>query len=142
MKLSVDHLPKSARILAEVIGLPATLKLVEHYAGVRFCPPKSGADYAALAEIISEAAANKLAEHFPREEIDIPKCEEALRAVTHNALRYDFYTLTHGAGALSARRAVTVLVRRYGYVDRYVWRLLKKTDDTGVVVDSTQAELF
>lgn len=141
MKLAVDHLPKSARLIAQVIGLPATLALVEHYAGQRFTPPKAGADYAALAEVIGEAAAAKLAAHF-REPIDVPKCQEAMRAVVHDALREDFDALTHGPESLSARRAVTELVRRYGYVDRYVWRLLKQADTSGAVVDSAQAELF
>ncbi len=142
MKLSVDHLPKSVRLIAQVIGLPATLALVEHYAGQRLTPPKSGPEYAALAEVIGEAAADKLAAHFRRGQVDIPKCEDAIRAVVHNALRDDFDALTQGAERLSARRAVTELVRRYGYVDRHIWRLLKQSDAGGAVVDSAQAELF
>ncbi len=143
MKLSVDHLPKSARTLAQVIGLPATLALVadQNYAGQRFVPPKAGADHAALAEVIGADAADKLAAHF-REEIDIPKCQDAIRAVTHNALRDDFDALTHGPEALTARKAVSELVRRYGYVDRHVWRLLKQPDTGGTVMESAQAELF
>ena len=141
MKLSVDHLPKSARLIAQVIGLPATLALVEHYAGHRFTPPKAGADYAALAETIGEAAATKLAAHF-REPLDVPKCEDAIRKVVHNALREDFDALTEGPDRISARRAVTVLVRRYGYGDRWIWRVLKQVDSSGAVVDSAQAELF
>lgn len=142
MKLAVDHLPPSARLLVELIGLPKTLVLVQHYAGQRFHPPQSGPEYAALAEVVGEAAATKLAATFRRQPLNVPKCVEAIRAVVHSELRADFDRLTSPAEGLTARRAVSALVRRYGYVDRHVWRLLKMSDAGGTVAETKQGSLF
>lgn len=140
MKVAIDHLPKMACLLAEVIGLPATLALTEHFGGQTIWPARGGAGYAAIAEVIGDEAAAKLVRHF-REPIPVRKCDAAIRAVLHDRLRSDFDERTKSQGE-SARTAVAHLVRQYGYTDRHVWRLLGRADNGGEVVDASQAELF
>jgi len=139
VKLAADHLPKTARLLAGVIGLPATLVLVDRYGGQTIWPAKGGAGYASLAEDIGEEAAAKLVRHF-REPVAIPKCAAAVRAVVHDQVRAEFDRLT--TAGESARAAVSALVRGYGYTDRHIWRLLGRCDSGGEVLDVTQGSLF
>lgn len=139
MRINVDQLPKTARMLADVIGLPATLALVDIYGGLSIWPAKTGADRAALGEIIGEEAAQRFVDTF-REEVTIPKCVSAIRAVMHTELRAEFDRLT-GEGA-SARSTVKQLALRYRYTVRWVWYLLNETDADGEVMDVQQGELF
>jgi hypothetical protein len=139
MKLAIDHLPRSAKILIDLIGLSALLTLVEAFGGRVIWPHRHGAERAHLAELIGEDAAEKLVTTF-REPVPIPKCAHAIRAVLHDQLRAEFDALTQ-AGS-SARRAVTHLARQYHYTERHVWRVLKLADHDGEVVETRQAELF
>lgn len=139
MRLSIDRLPKTVRLLAEVIGLQATLQLVNAFGGQTIWPAKGGAGYAALAEVIGEESAAKLVAHF-RETIHISKCSAAVLAVVHDQVRSEFDRLTQSGH--SARAAVSLLVRSSGYTDRHIWRLLSQSDTGEQVVDTIQAELF
>ena len=136
MKLNLAKLPRNARVLADLLGLEATLALVRHYGGRTIWPAKGGAAYAALAEAIGEAAAARFVRHF-REPVSIPQCDAAMRAAEREAIRAEFDTLTRTG--LSARAAVARLATRY--TDRHVWRILSSTDD-GEIRDAGQAELF
>lgn len=140
MKLALDHLPASARRIAEVIGLEATLALVGEYGCRTIWPWKDGADRAHLAEIIGEAAAEALTRHY-REPISVPKCDGALRAAVHADIRAEFDTRTR-AGE-SARAVVASLAGRppLRYTDRHIWRLLNGVD-AGEVVELGQGRLF
>lgn len=136
MKLNLAKLPRNARLLADLIGLEATLALVQHYGGRTIWPAKGGAAYAELAEHIGEVAAQKFVRHF-REPVFVPRCDEAIRAVEREAIRTEFDKLTRGG--LSARQAVAQLATHY--TDRHVWRILSSTDD-GEIRDAGQSELF
>lgn len=140
MKLYLAKLPRNARLLADLIGLEATLALVRHYGGRSIWPAKGGADYAAMAEKIGEGPAAKFVRHF-REEVSIPKCEDAIRAVVREEIRAEFDRLTKRG--LSARRAVAQLAGQppYHYTDRWLWAILSKTE-AGEVHDAGQGELF
>jgi len=136
VKLNLARLPRNARLLADLLGLEATLALVQAYGGRSIWPAKGGAAYAALAETIGEPAAAKFVRHF-REPVFVPRCDEAIRAAQREAIRAEFDALTRGG--LSARQAVARLAVRY--TDRHVWRILSSTDD-GEIRDAGQAELF
>lgn len=140
MKLNLAKLPRNARLLANLFGLESTLAIVQHYGGRSIWPAKGGAAYAELAEKIGESAAAKFVRHF-REEVFIPRCDEAIRAVEREAIRTEFDRLTQGD--LSARQAVAQLAGRppFFYTDRHVWRILSSTDD-GEIRDAGQSELF
>lgn len=136
MKLNLAKLPRNARLLADLIGLEPTMALVQAYGGRSIWPAKGGAAYAALAEAIGEPAAARFVRHF-REEVFIPRCDEAIRAVEREAIRTEFDTLTKSG--MSARAAVAQLSRRY--TDRHVWRILSSTDE-GEIRTTDQGELF
>ncbi len=139
MKFALDALPRTARALAEVIGLEATLALVAGYGGRTIWPWKAGAERAALAEVIGEEAADRLTRHY-REPIAIPKCDDALRQAVQADIRAEFDTRTR-AGE-SARSVVADLSGRppFRYTDRHIWRVLKGLD-AGEVVE-VQGALF
>jgi hypothetical protein len=59
--------------IAEVIGEDATLRLCEHFGGVRFYVPRHIAPNNAIAVIIGRTAADRLAEYFHGTNIDLPK---------------------------------------------------------------------
>lgn len=146
MKLALDHLPRTARMLAEVIGLPATLALVLAYRGRTLLPPKGLQRpgiirLAELEEKIGPEAAGKLAAHF-REPIAIPTCLHAIRMAVHEDIRAEFDRLTRQEG-YSARAAVDALAGRppLFYTDRHVWRILSQAGG-GEVVEMGQGELF
>lgn len=145
MQLIVEQLPKTARDLVEVIGLPATLALVEQFKGRMLPVPKligRGAQYHAIAEVIGEPATNALCAHAGGTEIPVPKCVEAIRAHTHNKLRQDFDELTQRQKLpLSARTAVAMLVDKYSYTERHIWRVLSQADAAGDAVDSRDGQM-
>lgn len=78
-------LPGILQEIAELIGLPATLKLVQHYGGVRLYVPKHLSEDHILITIIGEAAALKLVERFGGlDHFDIPKAQ-AISIALRNA---------------------------------------------------------
>jgi hypothetical protein len=145
MQLIVEQLPKTARDLVEVIGLPATLALVEQFKGRMLPVPKligRGAQYHAIAEVIGEPATNALCARAGGTEMFIPKCVDAIRAHTHNKLRQDFDELTRRQKLpLSGRTAVAMLVETYNYTERHIWRLLSEADIAGDSVDSKDGQM-
>lgn len=139
MKYAVDHLPAALRVIADLIGLRAALKLVAEYGGTTIWPHKTGPEAAHLAEILGEREAAALAAHF-REPIYIPLAMAALRAVEHDAIRREGDELERAG--MSAREAVVRLARKYKRSDRYIWALRKRADTGGAVLEAGQGELF
>ena len=139
MKLALDRLPAVLRHIARLIGLPATLKLVEEYGGTTIWPAKSGVKGAHLAEVLGAQAADTLTAH-DREPVYIPLALAALRAVEHDAIRAEGDELERTGW--SARETVAYLARKYRHSDRYIWTIRKRPDQGGAVVETGQAELF
>jgi len=88
--LLATDLPPSLRDIADLIGLPGTLKLVETYGGVRlYVPKKLDADHK-LAQLIGLEHAAKLAATYGGElHFDIPRAVEATRAARDRSIRAD-----------------------------------------------------
>ena len=137
--IQVQHLlPASAQTLAELIGLPATLKLVSELGGRTWScgkgprtPRENAPD--SLAQLIGPHEAELLARHFAGDaDVHIPLCKVALRELRDREIRAEFDSLTIGQQR-SARQAVAELAGRYGIASRHVWRLLKQTDKTAPV---------
>lgn len=77
-----EHLlPHSVREIARLIGLPATLKLVEHYQGVPMWVPVNYDPDHVLVKLVGHDAALQLIGHFGGEKPEIPRCVDAIRAV-------------------------------------------------------------
>ncbi|WP_175948584.1 Mor transcription activator family protein [Burkholderia pyrrocinia] len=139
----VEHLlPRTARTLIAVIGLPATNALIRAMPGVVFPVPKrktrSGeARFEELAEVVGSEAAGKLCKHFGGESLDIPTCRDAVREMFHRQLRSDFDQITREHSAVFA---VSRLAATHRMSSRQIWRILKSADKTVAKVD--QLALF
>lgn len=144
MKLNdgVRHLlPEMAQLIAELIGLPAALRLIDAWGGTTFPVSKNkrrGGQirFDALAEVVGVDAAGILTRHFGGEVLAIPRCTTALREVRDRTLRAEFDALTRD---LPAIHAVSQLARRYQMTERWVWVVLKQTDQ---VNETRQSSLF
>ncbi|MEW9900991.1 Mor transcription activator family protein [Chitinivorax sp. PXF-14] len=118
-------LPDSVRTMAMIIGLPNTLRLVEHWGGTTF-PVAQGrnrqgqARVAALAEIIGMPAAERLCKHFANEDLYIPMCKAAIIQVRNRAIVRDY----------AAGVGINELVFRNRLSDRQIRNILKVTDMT------------
>jgi hypothetical protein len=111
-------LPPRAAELAEVIGLAATLRLVEGWGGLRQYVPAPAhlhADHPLVRQLGREAA-RRLAEHYAREKIDVPRCLSALRAARDRRI-----VAEHEQGA-SGRE----LAMRYQLTERQIWTILAR----------------
>ncbi|MCG8993238.1 DNA transposition protein [Laribacter hongkongensis] len=143
MKLeSVQHLlPEMAKLIAELIGLPKALKLIEAWGGTTFPVSKNKRRegqirYEALAEVVGVDAANILTCHFGGEVLSIPRCAVAMREIRDRMIRAEFDQATCDMPAV---HAVNQLARRYQMTERNVWMVLKKADALG---ETRQEALF
>ncbi len=141
MKLNLDRLPRTARHLAEVIGLDAVLVLVAHCGGREVFPARADTR-AHLGELLGEAAAQKLADTYRGEPIRVPQCKDALRAAYQDDMRAEYDRRTR-AGE-SSRSVVQDLAARppYYYDWRTVTSIVNRADVGGQTVEVTQQELF
>lgn len=75
-----DDLPPRLAELASIIGLPATLRLVEARGGTRvYVPERATADHW-LASLIGLPALERLVAHHSRESMELDRAAAALRA--------------------------------------------------------------
>lgn len=149
MSLSLNHLPRTARELVELIGLPATLRLVEAYRGQTLAIPKGkrlrgAAQIREISERIGAVATKALCRHHGGTYLSVPSCTAAMRATRDARLQARFDELTKANH--SARHAVTVLVREFVLDGSTVWRVLKRPSGEAAlaakVADDRQAGLF
>ncbi len=126
-EIDIEDLPGILRELVELMGLPATLKLVDHYGGVRLYVPVKYDSEHVLVRQIGAPAATILIEHYGGEEhFDIPKAERALRAVRDRRIRAEY--------AFKSRRR---LAREYDLTERQIGNIV-----AGVEWDDGQESLF
>lgn len=149
MKLSIAHLPRTARDLIDLIGLPATLALIEARAGQVLTIPKrkrkSGEDlFVGLAALVGAPAAEKMVGRYGGEYLTIPRCHRAAHAVRDAALQARFDALL--TDGLPARAVANRLAGEFGIDVTTVWRASKRAGADlgrpGAVVEAQQAELF
>lgn len=126
--IDASLLPGVLREMVSCIGLQATLRIVEHYGGVRlYVPVEIEADHP-IAQMIGLDAARKLAaEYGGQDHFDIPRAAAALRAVRARQIRADRATgMTHRA-----------LARKYHLTERWIRHVLGDEETT-----AEQAGLF
>ena len=149
MKLSLAHLPRTARDLVDLIGLPATLALIDARAGQVITVPKGKRKKGAalidgLAELVGAEAAQKSVGRYAGEYLTVPSCKRAMLAVRDAELqaRYDAL-LKEGRGA---RAIANQLAADYRLDVSTVWRVAKRaaadTANPAAIVETRQAELF
>lgn len=120
--MQIESLPPIIREIAELIGEPAALRLVDRYGGFTIAPSNRRAE---IAQHIGTEAAQRLAFHFKSSvSVYIPKCQAAIRAERDASLVAHFDELTRAG--MSARKAVAELAGQYLVGERRVWRILKK----------------
>jgi len=133
VKLAARYLPPLLQELTDIIGLPATLKLVEHFGGIRVFipsdPRRLGADHA-LVRALGRDAAIRLTAYSPNAEIAVPRCVAAIRRVRDAEIR----RAHHEDGWTAAR-----LARAHALTERQVYAILALPFDNE---DSRQATLF
>ena len=146
VKLSLAHLPRTARDLVDLIGLPATLALIEARAGQVLTVPKrkAGEDlFAELADLVGAAAAEKIVGRYGGEYLTVPSCRRAAHAVRDAELQARFDALLKSG--LGARAVANQLAGEYRLDVSTVWRASKRAAaDTAnpEAVAETQLGLF
>ncbi|WP_140921514.1 Mor transcription activator family protein [Limnobaculum xujianqingii] len=128
-----DFLPGNIQEAAEIIGYPATLKLVEKLGGITFPFSKGVGAFgktriALLVQAIGKDHADKLMSHFGGEDFYIPRCAEALREHRNRQFLSAFDDMKN-AGE-SASMSLTILCPQFGFSDRFAWELLSKYNRT------------
>lgn len=138
MKLALDALPATARRIAELIGLPATLRLVEAFGGLELrlsqgIQASGMARFAEVAEVIGEDHARRLAREFRQGRVTVPLCHAAIRAAQAEAIRQEFDRLTLTDG-WTGTDAVRHLVRQYRPISqRTVERYLAESPKVNII---------
>lgn len=117
-----EHLPESMREVASVIGLPATLRLVERYGGfIQLYIPKDVQEGHPLALALGMEPAQALAAAYGGDYLkSIPKGASAIRAARDRAL---LRRIREGVSKADA-------AREYGLTERRVWQILADIRDS------------
>lgn len=131
MKLALDDLPGSLRDVVDLIGLAATLKLIENFGGlIALYVPREIEPGHPIAIAIGITAARKLSDHYGTDCLrNIPRCVIGLRRIRDAEIH-----ARRAAGETPAR-----LARAFGLTERQVWAILADIRDAG---DDRQSALF
>lgn len=131
MNLAHVDLPGSLRDLESLIGLSATLKLVEHFGGrISLYVPHDIEPNHALAVAVGVVAARVLSKHYGGDCLrNIPRCVNGLRRIRNEYI----YTL-RDAGESPAKIAGMLSL-----TERQIWNILADRRDND---DNPQGGLF
>ena len=110
--IDVQLLEPLLRQLVELIGLPATMALVEAHGGTRLCIAEKADENAALVALVGPENAALLGRHFGRERPVIPKGEAALRALRNRRIVADLECMS-----------VRQVALKYGLHERRIWQI-------------------
>ena len=110
-----DMLPHSLQAICNVIGLSATIKVVNEYGGGRVWIPNNVQITHPLARLIGLDKATKLCVHYQCEYLPIPRAARAIKAI-RNATIVKRYL---------AGEKITSLARQYGISERMVFYILE-----------------
>lgn len=122
-------LPESVQQIAELIGYPATARLLETLGGTTFPIGKGlramGTTRATLLkQTVGDDNARLLVTHFGGEVLYLPRCDRALRELRNRAFLDEFTQLRDDG--ISSLMVMTRLCPKYGFSDRFGWGLLSK----------------
>jgi hypothetical protein len=129
VKLARDDLPPQLTELCDLIGLPATLKLVEHLGGSCIDVPSRFRDDFVLVPLVGHKTAARVVSYYAGDRLYIAKADQALRAQRNIEIsrRYE-------GGA-----SVFALAREYHLTMRQVQNILKRPE---TLRESPQQSLF
>ena len=142
---NVDHLPDGAQRLVAVIGLAATLRLVDRHGGKDLRLYNTGPSLALLVEAVGADAADKLLQYFGSDPFYVPKCKDALADVRNAKIHAEYDHMTQVEGR-SGRDTIHRLAEKHDVSARHVWRILKKSSNVPAVrvknLDTRQMSLI
>lgn len=120
-------LPESIHDMVGIIGLSATMQIVEMLGGisVRF-PAKGGQlhpEIECYREVLGDDILDTLGEYFRGEIVYIARCDAALSYIRNQRFVDEVATLTEDG--LSTTAAIMRLCPKYKISDRYAWEILK-----------------
>jgi hypothetical protein len=138
----LSHLPASAQKLVALIGLSATLRLVDLHGGHLINLYNSDTSLQRMGSVIGQDAAQALLKFYGNAPFTVPLCHSALKAVRNATIHAEFDRLTIDEG-LSARESVIRITRLFTphLHERTIWRVLKQST-TFKVVDVRQMTLL
>ena len=90
LDIDINILPGILRDLVDLIGLPATMTIVQHKGGTGLWIPAQIETLAPdhkLVKAVGMEAAMKLSENYGGEELEIPKAEKAVMALRNKEIR-------------------------------------------------------
>ena len=147
MRLSLAHLPRTARDLVDLIGLPATLRLIDARPGQMLTIPKrkrqaGEALFEDLSALVGVEPAGKIVGRYGGEYLTIPSCRRAVRAVRDAELQARFDVLLKSG--LGARAVANHLAGEFNLDVSTIWRASKRaaTDNPDAVAETQQLALF
>lgn len=124
--IDTSLLPESIRDMTDIIGISAALRIVEERGGIRLYVPKALSDSHWLADLIGTEALAALIEIYAGEEIEIPRCAAALKAMKDQEIA-------------NAKGSVAEIARRYGYTERGIRKIRRRVEVQG---GANQLRLF
>ena len=84
--ISLDSLPLLVQDISEIIGIKATLKIVEYYQGCTLNVPQKASPDQLLVKIIGMQNAEKFIYVYQGNKLDIPKCDAAIRELRNRII--------------------------------------------------------
>lgn len=136
-----DMLPELVRDMAQRIGLPATLTVVEKLGGTIWYVadghgPAGQARRDALAELVGKDIEQQLHQHYAGTELSLPRCAAALRRIRDLGINQRFEQAV--AGGASVRAAANDIARKEKLTSRWVQKVVYR----GVPAPAAQGDLF
>lgn len=129
MNVDIAQLPQTIAEISEIVGIDATLRLVEAWGGVRLYVPRQMPEDHLLVSTLGREEAELLAEHYGGETILISRCLAAVRAVRNTRIQKD---RENGV-------SIALLALRHSLTERQVYSILAANATPG---DDRQASLF
>ncbi|MFJ5441734.1 Mor transcription activator family protein [Pectobacterium sp. CHL-2024] len=136
-------LPEVVLQIADLIGFPATARLLDKFGGTTFPIGKGlralGAHRAELLrETVGVDNAALLVKKFGGEVLYLPRCDRALRELRNQRFLSEFAALR--SSGTSGNMAMTQLCPVYGFSDRFAWELVRESKSAAVT--HSQQSLF
>lgn len=116
-QITLDQLPNKLQNIAEMIGLTASIKLIEHYGGTSLLIPKRIDESHYLVKSLGVEAAFRLSDYYGRETLYIPKADQIMRKMRNRQIIKDF----------DSGISVKQLARKYRLSNRRIHSILTES---------------
>lgn len=128
--IHIDDLPETIQSLVDLIGIDATMRIVEERGGIRLYVPKVADLDHPIAAWIGMDAFEALVGMYGGEEIDVARCEIAMQSVKRRQILVDLQS-----------NSIAFVARKHKYTERGVRKLLRRAEANGDI-ETNQMDLF